>query len=262
MMISSKDISVVVQGASDAELTPRVIASVRKFLPDAEIILSTWTKTDIDCDKLVISRDPGKIDINLLGNTNRQILGRRNGLKRVSRKYALILRSDNEIINLNFVRDFDGRIVAHSAGPIRAKWLYHLCDWNFFGLTDDLRNLYDIPLFSPRKDRDYSHIKYQTPHNWLAWNYFSKFANIAYCKFRQATQAQLLEYKKLLLEKFNLIGFHDDFGIINLKEPYYSEMLEYRRSLRARIKQYKYNFMRPNRFSLAKLLSKFTRKAK
>ena len=264
-MISSDEIAVIIQGAVIPNLLTRTIVSVRELLPDAELVLSTWNNTDIsnfDCDKFVLSQDPGFININLLGNINRQIVGRQNALKNIHKPYSLIIRSDCEIINLNFIKEFDGRIVSHSAGPIRSKWLYHLNDWNFFGKTEDLCDLYDIPLFSVTPNEDYTHIKYQTPHNWLAWNYFSKFIDVTYSQFRKATKKQIKEYKKLLLQKFNLIGFHDDFGIINLKEPYFSEMLKYRSNLKARIKQYQYNFMRPNKISLSKILSLFTRNVK
>ena len=41
-MIKSEDISVVVQGAIDKVNTPKCLESIRKVLPRAEIVLSTW----------------------------------------------------------------------------------------------------------------------------------------------------------------------------------------------------------------------------
>lgn len=41
-MIDSKDVSVVLQGAIDYRCTSDVVRSVRKFLPDSELIVSTW----------------------------------------------------------------------------------------------------------------------------------------------------------------------------------------------------------------------------
>ena len=46
-MIDSKDISVIVQGPINKKETPKCLKSIRKFLPEAEIILSTWQGTDI-----------------------------------------------------------------------------------------------------------------------------------------------------------------------------------------------------------------------
>jgi hypothetical protein len=78
-MINHNDISVIVQGAIDKDLTKKSLESIRAFMPEAEIILSTWEDSDLtslDYDKLVLSKDPGFIKVNLLGNTNRQIVGR------------------------------------------------------------------------------------------------------------------------------------------------------------------------------------------
>ena len=61
-MIDSKEISVIVQGAVDKKITPKTLKSVRKYLPNAEIILSTWEGTDIsglDYDIVLLSKDPG-----------------------------------------------------------------------------------------------------------------------------------------------------------------------------------------------------------
>ena len=56
-MIKSEDISVVVQGAIDKFNTPKCLKSIRKVLPRAEIVLSTWEKSDVnglDYDILVL----------------------------------------------------------------------------------------------------------------------------------------------------------------------------------------------------------------
>ena len=55
-MINSIDISVVVQGAIDKENTPKCLKSIREFLPNAKIILSTWKNSNVenlDYDMLV-----------------------------------------------------------------------------------------------------------------------------------------------------------------------------------------------------------------
>ena len=56
--IKNEDISVVVQGAIHPEWTPLVLKSIRKSLPGARVILSTWEGTDIsklDYDVLVLN---------------------------------------------------------------------------------------------------------------------------------------------------------------------------------------------------------------
>ena len=47
MQISSKELSVVVQGAVSPLETISCLKSIRKYLPDAQIILSTWKNSDI-----------------------------------------------------------------------------------------------------------------------------------------------------------------------------------------------------------------------
>lgn len=62
--IDTKDISVVVQGAVGG-YTPVCLASVRKHLPESEIVLSTWKGSNVeglDYDVLVLSDDPGGFD--------------------------------------------------------------------------------------------------------------------------------------------------------------------------------------------------------
>ena len=56
--IDTNDISVVVQGAIDQINTPKCLRSIRKRLPGAEIILSTWEGSPIDgpCTMQILSR--------------------------------------------------------------------------------------------------------------------------------------------------------------------------------------------------------------
>ena len=104
--IKSKDISVVVQGAINSEVTPKCLESIRKYLPEAEIILSTWEGSDVvrlDYDKLILNKDPGGADCSRDGkginNCNRELVSTFEGLKLANRKYALKIRSDIVFIN-------------------------------------------------------------------------------------------------------------------------------------------------------------------
>ena len=75
--------SVVVQGAIDKDYTSKCLASIRKYLPEAEIILSTWEGCDVeglDYDNLLLNKDPGTSDLirkypfEHPNNVNRQIV--------------------------------------------------------------------------------------------------------------------------------------------------------------------------------------------
>ena len=117
-MIKSKDISVVVQGAINKELTPKCLKSIRKFLPDAEIILSTWKGSDIkelDYDIIVLNKDPGGIRHDYavwnkpysMNNFNRQLTSTKNGIQKATKKYILKLRTDLVLKSVRFLEYWD-----------------------------------------------------------------------------------------------------------------------------------------------------------
>ncbi len=164
-MIDSSEISVIVQGPIYQDITKRCIQSIRKILPKAEIIVSTWqgSNTDgLDYDMLLLNNDPGATPLilhtNFTNNINRQIISTLNGLKKANRKYCLKYRSDLEIKNDKFL-SFFGKFQARSP-----KWrilkervimnyathphyrALHPTDITCFGLREDVLNIWDIPL--------------------------------------------------------------------------------------------------------------------
>ncbi|GAA5216362.1 WavE lipopolysaccharide synthesis family protein [Corallincola platygyrae] len=182
MSIANQDITVVVQGPvqalpdrnMDEGITVRSLASIRKYLPGAHILLSTWEgqpTEGLDYDELLLNKDPGP-NINRYRadgtadktNNNRQLVSTLNGLKRVKTKYAMKLRSDNfltsdafkhlqqafpkraseycflkerVVVNNTFTRDYAKGL------PV----VFHACDFFYFGLTEDVLALWDIPWF-------------------------------------------------------------------------------------------------------------------
>lgn len=167
--IDSKDISVIVQGAIDSKFTGDVLKSVRKNLPEAEIILSTWigsNTSNLGFDILVENEDPGAEIIDDVfktkNNINRQIVSTKEGLNRATRKYSLKIRTDILLENTNFLNYFGKYIERNESVSIlnervlinslytrdfnKITLLFHPSDWVFFGLTEDLKNIWDIPL--------------------------------------------------------------------------------------------------------------------
>jgi len=172
------DVSVVIQGpiVSGDNLRPAtnctqaVIDSVRRWLPSAEIILSTWAGAEcahLDVDALVLSRDPGGVPLNdstLQGQTNnlnRMVVSTAAGLARCERPYAIKLRTDTPLvapppfdsvqpISCNGVKPlFERRVVVsnvYTRNPLERPVLFHLSDLVHFGLTGDLRQLWGAPL--------------------------------------------------------------------------------------------------------------------
>lgn len=186
-MINHKDITVVVQGpvqtfqdrAQEPGITKKCLESVRSQLPGSRIILSTWPSQDLsglDYDELVISEDPGpnvrflKSDGNpQYFNNNRQIVSTREGLKKVTTRYAIKLRSDNFLTGNSFIELqqkypkrskshclLDERVVVANVFTRQyAKGFrvpFHLSDFFYFGLKKDLLALWDLELFPDATD--------------------------------------------------------------------------------------------------------------
>ena len=175
-MIDYKDITVIVQGAVDKNFTPACLSSIRKYLPGAGIILSTWEGSDVSSlkpDILLLNKDPGgfadakkpKFTNNLL----RLLVSTQNALKVVNTKYVLKIRTDlflksnkflrywkdfnvcnedkkvfeNKVITTSF---FSKRFLCDKKGKITMPAPFHTSDWFVFGETDDIKRLYMISL--------------------------------------------------------------------------------------------------------------------
>jgi len=183
-MISSDQISVVIQGAIGAEIAA-CIRSVRKHLPKSEIILSTWEgsclPSELSVDLCIFNPDPGARPAvkggKLLNNTNRQLVSTLSGLLRASRPYTLKLRTDFEIHHPGFIKNYtttDARVaeyaifkqkivIPHYATrfptPNTASYAFHPSDLSLFGLTEDLIKHFNAPLLD-EADWDWA-LKYE-----------------------------------------------------------------------------------------------------
>ncbi len=174
-MVTPQQIAVVVQGpiVTEGGLTRRCLESLRRVLPGAEVILSTWEGSDVTgllYDRLVTSADPGPAVALLDGgclptNVNRQIVSTRAGLALAEHPFALKFRTDVELLHAGFL-DFFHRYPARAAewqifserlvildhfsrNPARGfTRLFHPSDMLAFGRTDDLRRLWSLPLAS------------------------------------------------------------------------------------------------------------------
>lgn len=154
----------------EAQLTRRCLESVRRHLPGAELILSTWHGADtagFECDYILLNEDPGGVSCtgekrSLAYNVNRQIVSSANGLRAASQQYAVKVRSDMEFTGTGFLDLFDQfparvaewqvfkqRVVGCTipSQSVRRRGL-PLCpsDWFHFGLREDLLTLWDLPL--------------------------------------------------------------------------------------------------------------------
>lgn len=201
-------VTVVVQGYVNKKETGCTIKSVRKYLPGAKIILSTWKNCDvseIDYDELVLNDDPGAVEcgafpeLSIMNNTNRQIVSTQNGLASCNTPYTLKLRSDLILLGKDIVSYFDMlpppekyRIFKHRLliGEIytRHKFWYSCCgteyvvekpfhpsDWFVFGLTDDVRKLYSNISLIRQSDMYNYHYKY--PDRAMGYKYTWRYTS-------------------------------------------------------------------------------------
>ncbi len=214
--IQSKDITVVVQGAisgkptdpTNKRLTFLCLKSIRKNLSGSKIILSTWKGSnvdDLDYDLLVENEDPGT---NLMGayNSNcfRQILSSINGIKKSDTQYTVKTRSDLLFLNSEFLDFFEKfnslsfdeeykilnkRIITvTTANPNRRyKLPFNICDWFLFGETEDIKEVFDIPLkneiFKDENDKDAINPIYPEQFIWI--NFLRKHIPIPFLSTKE-----------------------------------------------------------------------------
>ena len=173
-MINNEDVSVVVQGSVNPVFTAKTLSSVRKYLPGAEIILSTWKDCNVsglDYDKLIVSEDPGKIVMSPteVNNVKRQICSTINGIKASQRQYILKIRSDVKLTSKGFINYFSKfpnckkemqvfkqKIVVSTfvtRDSLDWECSYCLSDWVSFGLKEDMEKLWDIPYPSQEEEQ-------------------------------------------------------------------------------------------------------------
>lgn len=204
-MISNKDISVVVQGAIDKKLTPECLKSIRKYFPEAEIILSTWEGSDVsglDYDILLLNQDPGgyKHDFAIyneprsINNCNRQLVSTKNGILKSNRTYCLKLRSDIVLKNSGFLEYWDKFEIRNSEYKLFNHRIlcsslfsrehscqfgtgfptpFHPTDFWFFGLTNDLKDYFcDCPLQTKEEASNWD-FKYpnRLPYTSMLWRF-------------------------------------------------------------------------------------------
>ena len=266
-MIPSKDISVIVQGAIN-QYTKQSLLSIRKFLPDAEIILSTWEDNDVEgleYDALILNKDPGATIFTESGkvqNQNRQIVSTVNGLLKATRKYSLKLRSDCALLGTNFLNYFGKykhrnskckilkeRVLVNNWHTRRPKqpqpFLFHVSDFFMFGLTEDLLNIWDIPLakepehslyfktFKPINPKYYIDGDYtRFPAEMFLWINFLRKNNIEIQMqdWTDCESAKMIELSELsITNNLCVLDYKKQFDIICAKypRPHYPKVSNY-----------------------------------
>lgn len=203
--------------------------SVRRLLPGAEIVLSTWVGEDvsgIDYDRVVFSEDPGPNS----GNVNRQICSRRAGIQAASREYVLAMRSESYLVNDNFLHYLDqyplhgtdcvflkNRIILAAAFPPESE-LFHIGDWYFAGHKEDLLAFWDLPY---KDDSQYNHPGqiYNNPHRYLITSFVRKYRPLQFDVLSDIHRENRELYRRIMIENFVVTGFAA-FGARSYKYPF------------------------------------------
>lgn len=179
MTPNASEISVVVQGPvtryGDGDLfhTARMLDEVRRVLPGAQIVVSTWENSDLSdivADVIIQTPDPGGITFEIgskkPNNINRMLLSTKRGIEAANGRYILKLRSDMMPTSARFLYLWDKISKAPKYWPLfdrsvlaypiysllfedcgrRMPKPFHVSDWAFFGLASDVRALFSVPL--------------------------------------------------------------------------------------------------------------------
>ena len=188
--IENKDITILLHGGLQEKISSFDLSlkSLIKNFNGSNLFLSTWSdknlKTiDFIFDKVIVTKDPGASLVSqnppIKHALTRHIVSTVEGLKHVKSKYCLITR-DDLVINKNFTKKYinyskyiEGENI-YTKQPILAiaegtkkenffgrkflrkhiwmnDFLFHTCDFLYFGLTSDLKNLFNcsIPIDDP-----------------------------------------------------------------------------------------------------------------
>jgi len=170
--ISSSAISVVIQGPllrkhKEGDLASRAIESIRRHLPQAEILISTWPNQDVaglNVDHILFSKEPPSfIDINgNVNNISKQIVSTRRGIEAASRPYVLKFRADHALLGpeIAVIRNYPTALPPKQPlfgkpitltnlfirNPLKVPMLFHLSDLVQFGCKKDMLDLWSIRL--------------------------------------------------------------------------------------------------------------------
>ena len=263
-MIKSNEISIVVQGAINKTETLASLKNIRKYLPDSEVILSTWEGSDVSFldglyDILILNKDPGagyyyKTDKEVkYNNLNRQLVSTQEGLKRATKKYAMKVRSDIILTSDKFLNFFDKypkrngeyklfehKIIASAvcsrfvmndcaAGNRidETKMAFHVSDWWFFGLKNDLELYFGVPLvqepefsnfykleqnkdkFNPYIYLEESYVQFSPEQYYAIKSFQNKFNNIKIEHAGDVSDEQFEFSRKLLANNFIFLEYCD-----------------------------------------------------
>ena len=254
--IESCEISVVIQGAIDRKYTPMSIESVRRFLPKAKIILSTWEGTSVDnldFDEIVFNNDPGApsfekaSDIRHYDNRNRLLVSTQGGIRRASTQYILKMRSDCILCGDGIVRNygkypkktselclFKNKLVVGEQCNIMKlffkdsfrPYAFHVSDWFCFGLTEDVMAYFDgieIETDEQMTRWKYKNQLYIPPDDIMGRNFSPRYNSEQYYFLSALRKEFNIDYYDISdyseeIERMSNVAIVNNFEILNIRD--------------------------------------------
>ena len=204
-IIKNEDLTFLVQGPiykiNNKDNAFELLKNLALHFLDSNIIYSTWISEETSVYKdfnLITNDDPRSVIYNFKSgernNLNRQIVSTRNPLKFVKTKYCIEVRSDLFVKNSNLLSVLNNRpkkanskfsftkeyvivIDFTTVNPKRKyKLPHHPCDWIYARLTEDLIDIWDIPL---ERSSNMLFFK-ESDYNYPTQGYISRYRNEAY----------------------------------------------------------------------------------
>lgn len=271
-LLKNTEITVLLQGAVVPGVTAKAIQAVKKVLPCSFVVLSTWDTESTDgllCDTVVKSVPPLSPVKYVQGgravgnNTNRMIFGVKQALGEVHTKYILKLRTDIILEDASFLnywdkypkraeafKFFQHRVLNYYLFTPRFCYrfgrklpiLFHPSDWMFFGLTEDIKKLFDIPL---QPDPAYSewwieHVKNPTqidcwpeaifryaPEQYLFYQALQKtFPNIQFGNYMDISRKKEQLSRQIMVNNFVILDYRQ-WHIKMFKYQDYNRLIPY-----------------------------------
>ena len=229
-----------------------VLKSARQFYPQAEVILSTWSNTEISeelrllCDHIVLTDDPGDMTVGATPiNINRQLISTKRGLAMASRPLIIKTRTDlcftsNSL--LEFMTLGLARTPAYSVGKGHvcvadfstrthlAEWKvpFWVCDFIYAGYREDILKIFAVDLYPKalfeyylnNQKPDYMHkqrdcFRY-TPESYITYNYLSLGRDIPFDNSFDKNSEAVTKYEELLINNLIVLG-SKQLGVESLK---------------------------------------------
>ncbi len=253
--IPNNEITFVLQGPviDKDNITAKSCESIRKYFPESKIILSTWKNSNSDnlnIDKKIESEDPGANNFyyfnnnQILNNINRMITSSYNGLISAKTKFSIKLRSDmylqsNNLSKLLSIVDISScthtrkKIIIPSNMAINPdrelKLLFHPSDNFFAGITEDLIDLFNIPLMNNEQMTYFKNYKSKsfekspilakyTCEQYLFYSFLKKKININFQNAFDYSEKNRLIHDKVFSDLF-LMFRNTKIGVNGYKYP-------------------------------------------